>query len=62
MHENDYEKVTLSFVTLTLQLEIDLDIDRSMAMAMAKLAFGKETCVRLNRELILLIFLVLVRS
>ena len=60
MQENDYEKVTLSFVTLTLQLEIDLDIDRSMAMA--KLAFGKETCVRLNRELILLIFLVLVRS
>ena len=54
MHENDYEKVTLSFVTLTLQHEIDLDIDRSMAMA--KLAFGKETCVRLNRELILLIF------
>ena len=60
MQENDYEKVTLSFVTLTLQLEIDLDIDRSMAMA--KLAFGKETSVRLNRELILLIFLVLVRS
>ena len=32
-----------------------------MAMAMAKLAFGKETSVRLNRELIWLISLVLVR-